>query len=253
MTSDPLFWILAAVAVVSLGLSKGGFAGAGMIATPLVSLTMPPLQAAALLLPVQIVQDVLAMWMFRRTYSGWNLKVMLPGAFIGVGLAWLFAAHVSDNVIRLMLGVVSIAFVLHAWFAPVPNAGRRPPAGKAGLFWGTCAAFSSAICQAGNPPFQVFVLPQNLDKLTYVGTFVMFFGVVNALKVVPYLALGQFSAQNFAATLMLIPLATIANYVGVWLVKRTPTVLFYRIAHILVFVVSLELVRAGALGLWREG
>ncbi|HET9902252.1 MAG TPA: sulfite exporter TauE/SafE family protein [Xanthobacteraceae bacterium] len=250
MTSDPLFWLLASVGVASLGLSKGGFAGAGMIATPLVSLTMPPLEAAALLLPVQIVQDILAMWMFRRTFSTWNLKVMLPGAFIGVGLAWLLAAHVSDDFIRLLLGVVSIAFVLHAWFAPVPTGAGRPRA-AAGLFWGTCAAFSSAICQAGNPPFQVFVLRQNLDKMTYVGTFVMFFGVVNALKVVPYFALGQFSAANFRATLLLLPLAIVANYFGVWLVRRTPTVLFYRIAHILVFVVSLELVRAGALGLWR--
>lgn len=250
MIFDPLFWLLASVGVVALGLSKGGFAGAGMIATPLLSLVMPPLQAAALLLPVQIVQDILSMWMFRRTYSAWNLKVMLPGAFIGVGAAWLLAAHVSDNFIRLMLGIVSIAFVLHAWLAPAPAGGRRPPSAWAGLFWGSCAAFTSAMCQAGNPPFQVFVLRQNLDKLTYVGTFVMFFGVVNALKVVPYFALGQFSAPNFTATLMLIPLATAANYFGVWLVKRTPTVLFYRIAHLLVFIVSLELIRAGIVGLW---
>jgi uncharacterized membrane protein YfcA len=190
--------------------------------------------------------------MFRRTYSAWNLKVMLPGAFIGVGLAWLLASRVSDDFIRLMLGLVSIAFVLHAWLAPVPSAGHSPPTAPQGLFWGTCAAFTSAICQAGNPPFQVFVLRQNLEKLTYVGTFVIFFGVVNGLKVIPYFALGQFSVQNFAATLVLIPVATVANYCGVWLVKRTPTVLFYRIAHVLVFIVSLELVRSGALGLMRH-
>jgi hypothetical protein len=124
-----------------------------------------------LLLPVQIVQDVIAVWMFRRTYSAWNLKVMMPGAFIGVGLAWLLASHVSDNFIRFMLGVVSILFVLHAWLAPTPTADEHPPTAPAGLFWGTCAAFTSAICQAGNPPFQIFVLRQNLDKLTYVGTF----------------------------------------------------------------------------------
>jgi len=250
--TDPLFWLLAVVAVTSLGLSKGGFAGAGMIATPLMSLFMPPLQAAALLLPIQIVQDVLACWMFRKTYSAWNLKVMLPGALLGVGAAWILAAHVSDSFIRLMLGVVSILFVLHAWFAK-PRANDAVPSARAGTFWGGCAAFASAICQAGNPPFQMFVLPQNLDKMTYVGTFVMFFGVVNALKVVPYFALGQFSSQNFAMSLMLIPVATAANYLGVWLVKRTPTVLFYRIAHVLIFLISLELIRAGFLGMIRGG
>lgn len=251
MITDSLFWLLAVIAVSALGLSKGGFAGAGMIATPLMSLFMPPLQAAALLLPVQIVQDVLAVWMFRRTYSAWNLKVMLPGALIGVGLAWLLAAHVSDAFIRFMLGVVSILFVLHAWLAPTPTAGGPRPKAAAGLFWGSSAAFTSAICQAGNPPFQVFVLRQNLDKMTYVGTFVMFFGVVNALKVIPYFALGQFSTQHFTMTLMLIPVATAANYFGVWLVKRTPTILFYRIAHILIFLISLELIRAGILGMVR--
>lgn len=251
MISDPLFWLLAFWAVTALGLSKGGFAGAGMIATPLLSLVMPPLQAAALLLPIQIVQDGLSVWMFRRTFSAWNLKVMLPGALVGVGIAWLLAAHVSDAFVRLALGVTSIAFVLHAWLAPVAPAGGKPPTARAGAFWGGLSAFTSTICQAGNPPFQVFVLRQQLDKMTYVGTFVMFFAVVNALKVVPYLALGQFSAENFKSTLMLIPLATAANYFGVWLVKRTPTILFYRIAHILIFLISLELVRAGFLGLWR--
>ena len=252
MITDPLFWLLAVVAVTSLGLSKGGFAGAGMIATPLMSLFMPPLEAAALLLPIQIVQDVLACWMFRKTYSAWNLKVMLPGALLGVGAAWIFAAHVSDSVIRLLLGVVSILFVLHAWLA-TPRANDAVPSARAGTFWGGCAAFTSAICQAGNPPFQMFVLPQNLDKMTYVGTFVMFFGVVNALKVVPYFALDQFSMPNFTMTLMLIPIATAANYLGVWLVKRTPTVLFYRIAHVLIFLISLELIRAGFLGMIRGG
>jgi uncharacterized protein len=247
--TDPLFWLLAVLAVTALGLSKGGFAGAGMIATPLMSLFMPPLQAAAMLLPIQIVQDVLACWIFRKTYSAWNLKVMLPGALIGVGAAWIFAAHVSDSVIRFMLSVVSILFVLHAWFAPTPPPGGPPPSAHAGTFWGSCAAFTSAICQAGNPPFQMFVLPQNLEKLTYVGTFVMFFAVVNALKVIPYFALGQFSLPNFTMTLMLIPVATAANYLGVWLVKRTPTILFYRIAHILIFLISLELIRAGFLGM----
>lgn len=252
MITDPLFWLLAILAVTSLGLSKGGFAGAGMIATPLMSLFMPPLQAAAMLLPIQIVQDVLACWMFRKTYSAWNLKVMLPGALVGVGAAWILAAHVSDSFIRLMLGTVSILFVLYAWIAPSPPPGGPPPRAAAGTFWGGCAAFTSAICQAGNPPFQMFVLPQNLDKMTYVGTFVMFFGVVNALKVIPYFALGQFSAPNFTVTLMLIPVATAANYLGVWLVRRTPTILFYRIAHILIFLISLELVRAGLVGLFKN-
>lgn len=246
--TDPLFWLLGVLAVTSLGLSKGGFAGAGQIATPLMSLFMPPLQASALLLPIQIVQDLLSMWIFRRTWDAWNLKVMLPGALIGIAAAWALASHVSDAFIRFAVGSISILFVLHAWFGhAVAPVGR--PGILAGGFWGGLAAFTSTIAQAGGPPFQVFVLRQNLEKMTYVGTFVMFFAVVNALKVIPYFALGQFSKENFVTTLMLLPVATAANYFGVWLVKRTPTILFYRIAHVLVFLISLELVRAGLMGM----
>jgi uncharacterized membrane protein YfcA len=72
-----------------------------MAATPLMALTVPPLQAAAILLPILMVQDVISVWTYRRTWSGWNLKVMLPGAVIGVAAAWVLAAHVSDVALRL--------------------------------------------------------------------------------------------------------------------------------------------------------
>ena len=169
MTSDPLFYLAAFLAVTALGLSKGGFAGAGQVATPLMSLFMPPLQAAALLLPIQIVQDAISLWVYRRTWDAWNLKVMLPGSVLGVGLAWILAAHVSDAFVRVALGVLSIAFVLHAWLSRGPREKSRPTS-AAGTFWGAFSGVTSAICQSGNPPFQAFVLPQQLDKLTYVGT-----------------------------------------------------------------------------------
>ncbi len=94
--TDPLFYLLAIPAIVALGLGKGGFAGVGMISTPLLALTVPPLQAAAVLLPILLIQDVISVWVYRRQWSAWNLKVLLPGSVVGVGAAWLFAAHVPN-------------------------------------------------------------------------------------------------------------------------------------------------------------
>src|SRR5262249_47988613 len=91
--TDPLFYLLAVPAVVALGLGKGGFAGIGMISTPLLALRIPPLQAAAILLPIVLVQDVISVWTYRRCWSAWNLKVLLPGSVVGVVTAWLFAAY----------------------------------------------------------------------------------------------------------------------------------------------------------------
>jgi len=85
LITDPLFYLLAIPAIVALGLGKGGFAGVGMISTPLLALTMPPLQAAAILLPILLCQDAISVWVYRRQWSGWNLKVLLPGAWSASG------------------------------------------------------------------------------------------------------------------------------------------------------------------------
>jgi len=94
--TDPLFYVVAIPAVMFLGLSKGGFSSVGMVATPLVAIVMGPLEAAALLLPIILVQDAVSVWVYRREWSAWNLKVLLIGGIFGVGIAWGLAAHVSD-------------------------------------------------------------------------------------------------------------------------------------------------------------
>ena len=241
--TEPLFYIFAIPAVIILGLSKGGFAGVGTASTPMLALYLPPLEAAALILPVLMTQDAISVWWYRRDWDPWNLKVMLPGALLGMALAWLLAAQVTDAHVRLIVGVIGVSFCLHAYFQRALTEPQKKTA-AGGVFWGALAGFTSFMSQAGGPPFQVHILPQRLPKLTLVGTTTVFFTVVNALKIGPYFALGQFSAKNFATSLLLLPVAVAANFLGIWLVQRTPTGLFYRIAYVLVFLISLAL-------LWR--
>lgn len=114
-----------------------------------------------------------------------------------------------------------------------------------GVFWGSISGFTSTLCQAGGPPFQIHVMPQRLEKLKFVGTMAVFFAVVNLIKVIPYFALGQFSTAGLATSAMLVPLAVVTNFLGIWLVRVTPTALFYRLSYLLMFMVSLALVYSG--------
>lgn len=248
--TDPLFYLVAVPALIALGLSKGGFAGVGAIATPLTALYLPPLEAAALILPVLIVQDVISVWWYRRDFDPWNLKVMLPGALVGMSFAWAFAAYVSDDALRICVGVIGVVFVIYSLFTHVPAEGHKKTA-LSGAFWGGVSGFTSFLSQAGGPPYQVHVLPQRLPKLTLVGTTVIFFAIVNALKIGPYFALGQFSTVNFSTSLVLLPIAVAANALGIYLVRVTPMELFYRIAYTLVFCVSVMLLWQGVTGLMR--
>ena len=244
LITEPYFYAAAIPAVIFLGLAKGGFAGVGTAATPLLALYLPPLEAAALLLPVLITQDLISIYVYRRDWDPTNLKIMLPGAVIGMAIGWLLASHISDDTIRVAVGVIGLAFVANVWLrktSTVPKTMSR----ASGVFWGGVSGFTSFMTQGGGPPFQVYVLPQRLPKLTLVGTTTMFFAVVNALKIGPYFVLGQFSTQNLATSLALLPLAIAANFAGVWLVRRTPTGLFYQIAYVLLFLISLVLLWQG--------
>lgn len=251
MIGDPVSFLVAAIAVTTLGLSKGGFSGLGLIAAPLLSLVVPPLQALGILLPILLAQDVLSVGAFRRTWSGWNLAVMLPGQALGMGLGWLAAAHVNDAYVRLAIGIISAAFALNHWFGGRASHASHRPSAVSGAFWGGVSGLTSFLANAGSPPFQIHVLPQRLDKETYVGTLNIFFAIGNVMKIVPFFFLGQLSFGNLRISLALLPIAVLTNLAGVWLVRRTPTTVFYRIAYVLVFLVSLELIRNGLAGILK--
>jgi len=240
---DPIFYAVAVLAVFILGLSKGGFVGLGNLAVPLMAMAVSPVQAAAVLLPILIVQDAIGIYAFRRSWDRFNLAVLLPGAFAGIALGYLLAARVSDDGIAFSVGIISLAFGLRRLI--IERMKSAETAGKPnvllGLLCGLGSGFTSMIAHAGGPPFQVFVLPQRLPRDVLVGTTLLFFGAVNLVKVVPYFALGQFTAQNLMISATLVPVAILSTWAGVWLVRRIPTERFYTLIYILMVLLGLKL------------
>ncbi len=249
MITDPYFFAFALPAVLALGLAKGGFAGLGMIAVPLVSLYAPPLQAAAIFLPILIAQDFISVWVFRHEWDSWNLKVMIPGAFVGIAIAGVLAAYLTESHVRLAVGIISVAFVLNVWFGRIPLSVK--PTALRGAFWGAVSGFTSTLCQAGSPPYQMHIAPQRLPKMIFVGTTAIFFMFINMMKIVPYVALGQFSRETLMVSLVLLPAAYLTNLVGIWLVRRIPTETFYHVIYVLVFLVGLTLIAQALVEVWR--
>ena len=256
MITDPLFYLVAIPAVILLGLGKGGFAGLGMISVPLLTLRVPILQAAAIILPLLVTQDAISAWTYRRAWSAWNLKVLIPGSIIGMGAGTLFASYVSNAAIEVAGGTIGLSFVVYRWIGRwlwphLIRAAEKPkqPHALAGVFWGSLAGFMSLLINVGAPPYQIHILPQRLDKLTLVGTTVIFFAILNLMKVVPYFALGQFSTRGLATSAVLLPVAVGSNFLGIWLVRKTPTDAFYRIAYLLMAFIAAALLWQGTRGL----
>jgi uncharacterized membrane protein YfcA len=241
--TDPWFYLLAAIAVTLLGLSKGGFFGLGVMGIPLMSLYVPPMQAAAIILPTALAQDALTVWIYRREWSAWDLRLMIPSMVAGMGIATLFAASLSAAHVRLAVGLIAALFVLRHWLGQLFIRMTLPSGTSTGVVFGAIGGFTTLLANAGGPPWQMHLLSQGLDKLTYVGTMTMLFAISNVIKIPAFGALGHLTADNLFIGAALLPLAVVANYAGIWLVRRTPAQTFYRVAYVLMFTISVELIR----------
>ena len=157
-----------------------------------------------------------------------ELVILTPSAVIGVGIGWLLAARVSDDAVRLAIGVISIVFV--AYMLIRDRLGRAPvekPGVPGGVLWGSLSGFTSFVSHAGAPPFQVYVMPQYLKPRVFAGTATIFFAAVNLFKLPPYFFLGQLSRDNLVVSAWLLPVAILSTFAGVWVVRRVSPDRFY--------------------------
>lgn len=246
MIEDPVFYLAAVPAVLVVGLSKGGFGGSlALLGMPLMAMVIPPLQAAGIMLPILVAMDAVAISAYRRTFDRRALSVLIPAGIVGITIGGLTATYVSSAHVRLIVGAVGFLFVMDYVFKGRKSEEPKPHNTAKGAFCGTVAGFTSFVAHAGGPPFQLYVVPLRLEPRLFAGTAVMFFTAMNAVKLIPYFALGQFTTQNLTTSAVLLPVAPIGVYAGVQLIKVIPKKPFYRIIYALVFLVSIRLIWQG--------
>lgn len=250
LLANPWFYATSIPAVALVGLSKGGLGGnLALIGVPLMALVMSPVQAAAIMLPILVLMDLVSLWSWRGRRDPVSLRNMLPGALVGIGIGWALASVITVSQVKLLVGVLALLFVLR-WIAQL--AGYRPPqraqSPVAGNFWGALSGLTSFVAHAGGPPYQIYALGLKQDPAVYVGTSVIFFAIVNAVKLIPYMALGQLDTANLAASAVLLPVAAVATLAGAEMVKRMKPEIFYSVMYVLMLVISLKLIHEGLAG-----
>lgn len=243
---DPAFLAAAFIAVVLAGLSKGGFAGVAMLSTPLLALTVSPVHAAAIMLPILLLQDAFSLVAYRRHVDWTNIFILVPASVIGVVIGYFQAEYLPEELASGVIGLISVVFGLRSLLSKkAADAPAKKPEVPSGIFWGAVGGFTSMILHAGSPPFQIYVMPQKLSRDLYIGTSVVFFAVVNWIKVPPYLMLGELTWDTLKISLVLFPLAAVSTMAGIWLIRRFSTESFYKIINVLLVMVGLKLLWPG--------
>lgn len=246
--ADPWFYAVAVPAVLLMGLSKSGFGGGlGALAVPLMALTVPVPQAAAIMLPLLAVMDGFGLAALWREADRALLKLLLPAGLVGTVVGTASFGLLAPAAVAGVVGALTLLFLAQRIFFP-PRPDAPPPPRWAGALLGVAGGFTSFVAHAGGPPVMVYVLPLKLAPIRFTATMAVFFAAVNASKWAPYAWLGLIDLRNLATAALLMPLAPLGVWLGVRWARRMEPALFYRLVHLGMLLTGAKLLWDGLVG-----
>ena len=245
MITDPAFYAVAIPAVLLMGLAKSGFgAGFGTLAVPLMALSVPVPQAAAVMLPLLAIMDALGLAAFMQSFDRPLIRLLLPAGLVGTVIGTLSFGMLPPKTVAGIVGGITLAFLaMRLLWPPRPDA--PPPPRWLGFLLGTTSGFTSFVAHAGGPPVAFYVVPLRLPPLTFTATMAVYFAGVNTSKWLPYAWLGLIDTTNMLTALALAPVAPVGVWLGVKFVRRVSQALFYRLFDIGLAVTGAKLLWDG--------
>ena len=235
MHLEPVAWLVSAVAILITGITKSGLGGAlGGLAVPLMTMWISPRDAAAVMLPILILTDFMGIGAWRGKASLPDLRLLVPGAVVGIVVGTLAFGVMSDRLVKGSIGLIAVAFSLDRLVrhGGKPPGEGRPPERRWAWLAGIASGFTSTLAHAGGPPMVAYLLGRGLPRQIFVATSVYYFTFINVAKLPFYLALGLFTRDNLLTALMLSPLVPVGVWLGLKVLRHIPERPFYLFATI---------------------
>lgn len=245
LITDPYFYAVAVPAVLMLGISKSGFGvGFGSLAVPVMALAVSVPQAAAILMPVLLLMDVLGMAAFRNNFNLPLIRFLVPFGLVGTLVGALLFKGLDARLVAGIVGISTLLFLAQRLLFP-PRPDSLPPPKWLGALLTVTSGFTSFVSHAGGPPLSAYVIPLRLSPLHFTATMAFFFFVINLSKWIPYGLLGLLDLRNMATSLLLLPLAPLGVWIGVRMARRISPKLFYRLISVGMLLTGCKLVWDG--------
>jgi uncharacterized protein len=236
---------VAVPAVLMMGISKSGFgAGFGALAVPLMALAVPVPQAAAILMPVLLLMDLLGLAALRKDFDKVLLRFLLPFGLLGVVIGALLFKVLDAHIVAGIVGAFTLLFLAQRLLF-APRADAEPPPRWLGAVLTTASGFTSFTAHAGSPPLTAYVIPLKLAPIVFAATLSYFFFFINLAKWIPYAWLGLLDLRNLLTSLVLLPLVPVGVWLGVRVARRIKPELFYRLLYTGMFLTGCKLVWDG--------
>lgn len=242
---DWSFFAVAIPAVIFAGISKGGFgSGAAFASASILALVLTPGQALGVMLPLLMLMDVANLKPYWRKWHWPSARLLILGGIPGIVIGALVYRITSDDVIRFLIGAMSVGFVLwqlaraRGWV----KASDVQLTDRAGLLAGAAAGFTSFVSHAGGPPAAIYMLSLKLGKTQFQANTVIVFWAINLIKAFFYAFLGIFTLQTLLVDVALAPFALIGAWIGVKAHHLVPENVFFAITYVLLLLTGTKLI-----------
>ena len=241
LITDPYFYLVSIPAVLLRGVSKSGFGtGLGALAVPVMAMAVTVPQTVAIFMPILLLMDVLGMAAFRKDFDAKLLKFLIPCGLTGIALGALLFKLLDAHMVAGIVGLVTLVFLAQRWLFQ-PKLDSVPPPQWVGAILTATTGFTSFIAHSGGPPINAYVIPMRLSPVRFSATMAFFFFVMNLSKWIPYAWLGLLDLRNLLTSLVLLPIAPLGVWLGVWMTRRMNPLLFYRLVYLGMFVTAIKL------------
>lgn len=242
-------WLLAGAAVVITGIAKSGFGrGVGIVAVPLFIYAVgSPQEALGAMLPLMIAADVFSVAHHWGTWDRRNLRQLLPGSMVGIAagavlIALLGRSDGQKRSLEMAIGAICVLYPLAEFVKRrLAPQWRLAPSYVGGSVTGVTAGVVSTLAHAAGPVTAIYLLAQHPVKQAFIGTTVIYFFIVNTVKLLPYGAMGLIDTRTLGMGLWLVPLIPVGTWVGARLNRVMSEGLFRGVMLLIVFVTGLQM------------
>ncbi len=233
------------VAAWFVGMMRAGFGGGvGVVAAPLLAMTMPAKETLGVIMPLVFVTDAISVRYYWGYWATSTALAIVPGCVVGVAAGWFLLDAIPEDVFRRLLGGLACVFALlqpvrHRLGAMLSSPGRI-----AGSMVGVATGLASTLLHSGGVVLMVYLIPQNLPGRRFVATAFLVGVAINLFKLVPYLDLELINRSTLMLDVKMLPALGLGALAGILLNQRMSHDWFNRVVLVIVLIVGLRLVLA---------
>jgi len=242
--------IIAVAAIGSAVIKNGVGVGAGIFLLPFLSLVLPAKFALGLGAPLMLVSDITGVVYYWKEWDKRELFLLLPPAVLGVILGASMIKLIPNELFRFWVGVFAIGFSSYqlfklmqtrteasaGWVNRVPTPKKAMP-----LFFGFAGGMASSVIHAGGLVMSFYLIQESRDKRVFVGTFVLFFAIINLLKVFAYVEIDILNVEIVLLAAIISPLIILGGFLGNALNKRVSQKTFRAVVLALILIIGINL------------